>query len=73
MNDMNGITVKRINDSIFIPLPASIQRPCPGCSCPWCTAHPQFEPAWDTCVVNPESAHTWTVHWPEINTEHITR
>jgi hypothetical protein len=70
------IPIRRVGNSIFIPLPLALQRPCGGCSCAWCKKHPQYEPAWDTLAVPamPERGRrdtTWTVHYPQLNSEHL--
>lgn len=67
---MNGAAViGRTRDTIFVRLPDALQRPCGTCRCPYCTAHPERPPMWDTLAVSVEKSHpvdyTWTVHMPD--------
>jgi hypothetical protein len=75
--NLNGIRVHRSKETIFVPLPLALQRACDGgCACSWCKLHPEFEPAWDTLAVSRDATtrdHTWLVHYPELNHEHIRR
>ena len=74
MTDVRTLRVLRISRTIFIPLPASLWRPIDsaGCSCPYCLAHPDKPPYWDTLAVAAEPPEdgadcTWTVHMPEAH------
>ena len=68
---LNGIAVHRYKDTIFIPLPFEARRPIDGsCYCPYCKAHSERVPMWDTLAVsrNPnKSDFTWTCHYPELH------
>lgn len=71
MTSLNGASIVRRRDTIFIALPAPLQIPIEGgCDCPYCKAHPDRIPAWDTLAVpakpgvKPDTA--WTVHNPEF-------
>jgi hypothetical protein len=60
--------VYRRKDTIFIALPADQQRPIEGaCVCPFCVAHPDKQPMWDTLAVGKNSGR-WTslVHFPDM-------
>lgn len=73
---MNGISVTRVKDTIFIPLPREQWREIEGgCACQYCSvdgkaATPAY---WDTLAVSAKRdasrAHdtTWTVHYPELH------
>ncbi len=67
---MNGTTVKRVKDTIFIPLPREQWRSAGTCNCPVCKGREVF---WDTLAVskNPPKGHgadyAWTVHYPELH------
>jgi hypothetical protein len=69
-NFTNGMTVLgRRDNTLFMRLPAELQTPCNGCSCPWCKAHPEAIPMWDTLAVAIQksgagSDTTWTCHMP---------
>jgi hypothetical protein len=69
--NLNGLPVKRIHRSIFIPLPRELWRPCGGCCCEYCSADGSENPdsAWDTLAVStdPKNWHTWTTHAPEYH------
>lgn len=65
---LNGIQVKRVGVSIFIPLPKALWRSCGGCQCGHCDG----EGYWDTLAVAtvPQGMGrdtTWTVHHPELH------
>lgn len=52
---------------VFVRLPAEQQRAIDSCSCPYCEAHPDETPRWDTVAVPTDGrhGHTWTVHMPD--------
>lgn len=53
--------------TVFLPLPAAMRRPIIfGCNCPFCKAHPNETPSWDTLAGHPDQRWTWTVHFPEV-------
>jgi hypothetical protein len=60
---------KQANDgTVFVSLPDSMHRPINGgCQCPFCNAHPDLIPSWDTIAAHPDANHTWTVHYPELS------
>ena len=47
---MNGEKVTKRNSTYFVALPIEVQKPVPGgsCQCPYCKAHPDKPPMWDT-------------------------
>lgn len=65
---MNGITAKRIKDTIFVPLPAEVRKAIQGgCECSYCKAHPNETPTWDTLAIDVKCHYpTWTVHFPDL-------
>jgi hypothetical protein len=69
-NLTNGMMVLgTIGDTIFVRLPPELQTPSlPGtpCRCPYCAAHPDETPMWDTLAVpTAGDRHTATVHMPD--------
>ncbi len=71
-NSTNGMSVLgRRNGVIFVRLPPELQAPIDSCICPYCKAHPDQPPMWDTLAVAQEdtpcrrNGHTWTVHMPD--------
>ena len=68
-----SMPIRRAGNTIFIPLPKNLQRPCDGCCCPYCTADhtkPNPNAMWDTIALsaNPEDGDmTWVVHAPEYH------
>ena len=69
---MNGTTVKRVKDTIFIPLPREQWRSAGICRCPVCKGTEGF---WDTLAVAKTAPttqrpdYTWTVHYPELHND----
>ena len=76
---MNGLRseLARNQKTVFVALPMECWRPIQGgCGCPYCKAHPELIPHWDTLVVNPTcgtgkvkspySDFTSTCHYPEL-------
>jgi len=57
--------------TLFIPIPRELAADVSGrCTCPYCVAHPDITPKWDTLAIranakNKEGEHTWTVHLPD--------
>lgn len=81
MIKMNGLRTERaehkahgkvIGHTIFVALPMECWRPIQGgCGCPFCKAHPELIPHWDTLVVDAARTakrrdHTTTCHYPEF-------
>ncbi len=74
-NELNGISVRRRGNTVFIPLPRTAWAEIAGgCSCCWCSADGKPAPAfWDTLAVVEDRAKsksvgadcTWTCHAPE--------
>lgn len=68
--NLNGTSLTRKGDAIFIPLPRESWRPIGGtCSCPYCSGAVGY---WDTLAVAAErpakdSDTAWTVHYPELH------
>lgn len=52
-------------DALYVRIPKELQRLCNGCSCRYCVAHPDEEPAWDTLGIPLDGGMTWTLHAPE--------
>jgi hypothetical protein len=48
----------------YVRLPHQLQRTLGRCDCPFCKAHPQLTPTWDTLAI-PTSGTAWTVHMPD--------
>ncbi len=70
-NPTNGMDVLgQYKNTIFIRLPESVSAVIEwGCECPYCKAHPDIKPRWDTLCVptnDPLAKHTWTVHMPDV-------
>jgi hypothetical protein len=65
------IEVTRCKDAIFVPLPPELRQPIScGCSCDFCTAHPERVPSWDTMAVGTKASKsdfTWLVHYPALS------
>ncbi len=55
--------------TIFVALPKDAWRPITGeCACPYCKAHPEQKPQWDTLVIDPTRAgYTSMCHYPELS------
>ena len=67
--NMNRLKVYRRGNTIFVALPKAIQQPINGgCQCPYCKAHPNDYPMWDTLAIcaDDKHGHTWTVHYPDM-------
>lgn len=68
---LNGIRIKRVNSTIFIPLPRELWVETDGCCCRYCSATGKTSEKayWDTLAVStdPNYKHTWTVHYPELH------
>jgi hypothetical protein len=61
--------MKITNRTVFLRLPLDMQRPIPGgCQCPYCHAHRDLVPMWDTLAAHPDARHAWTVHYPDLVT-----
>ena len=66
---MSGLRVKRMDKTLFVPLPKDQQAPINGgCDCRFCKTHPEATPMWDTMALSIDGSHehTWTVHFPEL-------
>lgn len=67
MTNLNGAHTHRRGNTLFIALPVEARRPCGGCSCDWCKAHPETIPTWDTLAVDISGKeNAWTVHFPDM-------
>ncbi len=68
-NSLNGLSItSRLKTTLYIPLPLECQAPIAGprCVCPYCKAHPEHVPAWDTLAIPLiHGETTWTVHCPD--------
>ena len=65
---MNGTTVTRKGNAIFIPLPRELWRSAGRCDCKVCKGAEGF---WDTLAVHADPRkrdrdYAWTVHYPEL-------
>lgn len=50
-------TLIQRDQTTFVRLPAPLQsKILGGCQCPYCNAHPQLEPHWDTLATDGTSA-----------------
>ncbi len=60
---------KIIGRTIFVALPQEAWRPINGdCACPYCKAHPEQTPQWDTLVIDQAKAgYTSMCHYPEFS------
>jgi hypothetical protein len=57
----------RKDGTTFMPLPSTMHKPITGgCECPFCHAHPDKTPMWDTLAGHPDKRYTWVVHYPEL-------
>lgn len=70
MTTLNGMPIiARTKDAIYIRIPRELQKPCDGCECSYCKAHPRETPGWDTLAVTRDKGaiheSTWTVHMPD--------
>jgi hypothetical protein len=66
-----SISVTRVKDTIFIPLPKALWRKANGCGCDICRKD-KTGGYWDTLAVGakPENyERTWTVHHPGLHSE----
>lgn len=68
LTGLNGATVRRREETIFILLPREAWRSCGKCDCTHCQGR---EGMWDTLAVShngPKSGndHAWTVHNPGL-------
>jgi hypothetical protein len=69
---LRGINVHRVGDTIFMPLPHELWRPCDGCDCDVCKKD-GTQGYWDTLAVSGKATrsgryeHTWTVHYPDLH------
>ena len=64
---LNGTRVKRVGDTIYVPLPRELWRSCGGCACSNCKGAEGF---WDTLAIPAvagEHEETRTVHCPELH------
>lgn len=70
-NLTNGMRVLgRRGNTLFIRLPTELQTPIDLCRCPYCAAHPNEPPMWDTLAVaqgEVDRDFTWTVHMPDCS------
>ncbi len=60
--------ILRTKDAIYLRIDEALQRPCDGCDCPYCKAHPNETPSWDTLAIPLKISPTdfsWTVHMPD--------
>ena len=71
MAQLNGMAViKRTKDAIYMRIPTDVSTVIEwGCDCPYCKAHPDILPRWDTLAITTEKSKsydaTWTVHMPD--------
>jgi hypothetical protein len=62
--NMNGTKVKRLLNTILIPLPREAWRSAGHCNCAHCKGNEGF---WDTLAVSTKTDdYAWTVHAPEL-------
>lgn len=67
---LNGRRVKRVKDTIFVPLPRELWRECGPCACPVCKERKSEHSYWDTLAISANATgndFTWTVHFPELH------
>lgn len=75
MREFSNLPVTRHGKTLFVPLPVSAQSPISGgCSCSFCTKHPDRKPMWDTLAIAADRPDhdrdtTWTVHFPEAHSK----
>lgn len=77
-NTLNSLPVFRSkkDGTLYIPLPAERADPISGgCDCDHCKAQGEgYVPRWDTLAipatpqVGSQLSHTWTVHFPQLQT-----
>ena len=67
--NLNGLETRVIRQTIFVPLPRELWRPCGGCCCAYCSADGKMSEAgmWDTLAISAKGGCTWTVHMPELH------
>lgn len=72
--NLNGLSVREMGGTLFIPLPRELWRSTDGCCCKYCSPEKgkSAEGWWDTLAVPMQpnergSRHTYTVHMPEIH------
>ena len=59
--------------TLFSKLPVKAQREIGyPCGCPWCVAHPEETPKWDTFAIQIDEegrpiGDSWVVHYPELS------
>jgi hypothetical protein len=65
---MTGIKPRRVGGTLFVKLPAELQRVIEGgCQCRHCKAAPGKVPMWDTLAIAANAeGRTWTVHFPDL-------
>ena len=65
---MNGQRIiANFGGVVFVRLPPELQRTIDSCRCPYCEAHPDQCPRWDTLAISYDgrAGYTWTVHMPD--------
>lgn len=68
-SNLNGATVHRERQTIFIRLPQALWRSAGKCVCPVCKGQEAY---WDTLAVSSfpsgSADYAWTVHYPQFRT-----
>lgn len=59
--------IARTDSAVYLRIPKELQRPIDKCQCPYCKAHPEVAPTWDTLVVpvGNSTGYASTVHMPD--------
>ena len=68
--NLNGASVKRVGETVFIALPRELWRNAGKCECPICKKRNAQTSYWDTLavpVVPKGYDYAWTVHMPELH------
>jgi hypothetical protein len=65
--NLNGATIHRVGETIFVRLPRELWRSAGNCACPVCNGAEAF---WDTLAISAKPCKSndtaWTVHYPKF-------
>jgi hypothetical protein len=57
----------KLGNTLFLPIRGNRRPITWGCECPYCKAHPEKSPQWDTFSIDTESGHYYgEIHFPEF-------